>query len=53
MSPAMRRGEGCGACADDGTPETVAECGESHTGYYLKKVLEKSLFDRPEDRLII
>ena len=37
----MGRDEGCGACADDGTPEDVAACEESYTGQYLKKALEK------------
>ncbi|BCN92593.1 UvrABC system protein A [Thiomicrorhabdus immobilis] len=32
-------GSGGGQILVTGTPETVAECKESHTGYYLKKLL--------------
>ena len=34
-------GDGGGNIVCAGTPETVAACGESYTGQYLKKVLER------------
>ncbi|MBE6996223.1 MAG: excinuclease ABC subunit UvrA [Ruminococcaceae bacterium] len=34
-------GDGGGSIVCTGTPEQVAACGESYTGQYLKKVLEK------------
>ena len=33
-------GDGGGTIVCTGTPETVAECKESYTGHYLKRVLE-------------
>ncbi len=35
-------GEGGGTIVATGTPEEVAECAESYTGQYLKRILEKN-----------
>ena len=35
-------GEGGGQIVAAGTPEKVAECEKSYTGYYLKNILNKN-----------